>query len=77
MNYPCTTKMCIRDRALSDGLTKLANRRNFDMFLKTELRRAESLNKPLSLIMLDLDKFKQYNDTFGHINGEMCIRDSK
>ncbi len=64
----------IKSMALSDGLTKLANRRNFDMFLKTELRRAESLNKPLSLIMLDLDKFKQYNDTFGHINGDQLLQ---
>lgn len=64
----------IKAMALSDGLTKLANRRNFDMFLKTELRRAESLNKPLSLIMLDLDKFKQYNDTFGHINGDQLLQ---
>ena len=64
----------IKSMALSDGLTKLANRRNFDMFLKTELRRAESLNKHLSLIMLDLDKFKQYNDTFGHLNGDQLLQ---
>ncbi|MEN6413259.1 MAG: diguanylate cyclase [Veillonellales bacterium] len=63
----------IKSMALSDGLTGLANRRNFDMFLKTELRRAASLKRPLSLIMLDLDKFKMYNDTYGHLTGDKLL----
>lgn len=63
----------VKSMALSDGLTGLANRRNFDMFLKTELRRAASLKRPLSLIMLDLDKFKNYNDTYGHLVGDKLL----
>ncbi|HEY3426764.1 MAG TPA: diguanylate cyclase [Negativicutes bacterium] len=63
----------VKSMALSDGLTGLANRRNFDMFLKTELRRAASLKRPLSLIMLDLDKFKIYNDTYGHPTGDKLL----
>lgn len=63
----------IKAMALSDGLTGLANRRNFDMFLRTELRRASSLQRPLSLIMLDLDKFKSYNDTYGHLTGDKLL----
>lgn len=63
----------IKAMALSDGLTGLANRRNFDMFLRTELRRASSLQRPLSLIMFDLDKFKCYNDTYGHLIGDKLL----
>jgi two-component system cell cycle response regulator len=63
----------VKSMALSDGLTGLANRRNFDMFLNTELRRATSLKRPISLIMLDLDKFKIYNDTYGHLTGDKLL----
>lgn len=63
----------VKSMALSDGLTGLANRRNFDMLLKTELRRSASLNRQLSLIMLDLDNFKTYNDTYGHLTGDKLL----
>lgn len=63
----------IKSIALSDGLTNIANRRNFDMFLKTELHRAATLNLPVSLIIMDLDKFKIYNDTFGHLTGDKLL----
>ncbi|WP_110956471.1 GGDEF domain-containing protein [Anaerosinus massiliensis] len=63
----------IKSMALSDGLTNIANRRSFDMFLKTELKRATALDHPVSLIILDLDKFKIYNDTFGHISGDKLL----
>lgn len=63
----------IKSVALSDGLTNIANRRNFDMFLKTELHRAASLKQPVSLIIMDLDKFKIYNDTFGHLTGDKLL----
>lgn len=63
----------VKAMALSDGLTGLANRRNFDMFLDTELRRASTLKRPLSLAMLDLDKFKVYNDTYGHPTGDKLL----
>jgi two-component system cell cycle response regulator len=64
----------IKSMALSDSLTGLANRRNFDMFLTIELKRAASLKRPLSLIMLDLDKFKRYNDSYGHVIGDKLLR---
>ncbi len=63
----------IKSMALSDSLTGLANRRNFDMFLTIELKRAASLKRPLSLIMLDLDKFKRYNDSYGHPTGDKLL----
>lgn len=63
----------VKAMALSDGLTGLANRRNFDLFLDAELRRAVTLKRPLSLVMLDLDKFKAYNDTYGHTVGDKLL----
>ncbi|SFM25225.1 diguanylate cyclase [Pelosinus propionicus] len=63
----------IKLMALSDSLTGLANRRNFDMFLTIELKRSASLKRPLSLIMLDLDKFKRYNDSYGHLTGDKLL----
>ncbi|MDF2500690.1 MAG: diguanylate cyclase [Anaerosporomusa subterranea] len=63
----------VKAMALSDGLTGLANRRNFDMFLDAELRRATSLKRPLSLIMFDLDRFKSFNDTYGHLTGDKLL----
>jgi diguanylate cyclase (GGDEF)-like protein len=63
----------VKAMALSDGLTGLANRRNFDMFLKTELQRAAVLKRPTSLVMLDLDKFKSYNDSYGHTVGDLML----
>lgn len=63
----------VKAMALSDGLTGLANRRNFDLFLDAELRRAVTLKRPLSLVMLDLDKFKTYNDTYGHPIGDKLL----
>ena len=63
----------VKAMALSDGLTSLANRRNFDMLLEAELRRSTSLKRPLSLIMFDLDRFKSYNDTYGHLTGDKLL----
>lgn len=63
----------LKSMALSDSLTNIANRRSFDMFLKAELHRAATLYKPVSLIIMDLDRFKNYNDTFGHITGDKLL----
>ena len=57
-----------------DGLTGLANRRTFDERLQDEWGRALVANQPLSLLMIDVDLFKKYNDLFGHINGDNCLR---
>lgn len=59
--------------ALSDGLTRLANRRRFDEHLFDEWQRLARDQQPLSLILCDLDHFKRYNDTFGHPAGDRCL----
>lgn len=57
-----------------DGLTQLANRRCFDQYLEQEWQRLAREQSPLSLIMCDIDFFKNYNDTYGHIAGDDCLR---
>ena len=60
--------------ALADGLTGLANRRQFDLFLNQSLKASSLSKKPLSLVMLDIDFFKRYNDFYGHVAGDNCLR---
>jgi diguanylate cyclase (GGDEF)-like protein/PAS domain S-box-containing protein len=60
--------------ALTDVLTNLANRRRFDQYLATEWRRSMRDCQPLSLLMLDVDLFKMYNDTYGHQRGDSCLK---
>lgn len=57
-----------------DGLTKIANRRRFDRCIKQEGLRAIREKTPLSLLMCDVDHFKNYNDTFGHQMGDACLQ---
>jgi diguanylate cyclase (GGDEF)-like protein len=56
-----------------DGLTGLANRRYFEMALDTEIRRASRARTPLTVVICDVDHFKQYNDTFGHQCGDVVL----
>ncbi len=60
--------------ALVDGLTGLANRRQFDLYLDRSLERANKLRKPLALLMIDVDAFKRFNDTYGHLAGDDCLK---
>jgi two-component system, cell cycle response regulator len=57
-----------------DGLTQVANRRCFDETLNREWLRLARESKPLSLILLDIDYFKRYNDTYGHQAGDACLQ---
>jgi diguanylate cyclase (GGDEF)-like protein len=59
---------------LTDPLTGLANRRNFDQYLKDEWKRAIRDRLPLSFLMMDLDLFKRYNDTYGHPQGDQMLK---
>lgn len=57
-----------------DGLTGIANRRSFDELLAREWESAKQQNAPLALIMIDIDAFKRFNDTYGHQCGDDCLR---
>ncbi len=57
-----------------DGLTSIANRRMFDQTLDREWGRSQRDQTPLSLVMLDIDFFKQYNDHYGHQHGDECLK---
>jgi len=60
--------------SMTDGLTGIANRRLFDGALIREWRRCARIQKPISLIMLDVDFFKKYNDRYGHQAGDECLK---
>jgi diguanylate cyclase (GGDEF)-like protein/PAS domain S-box-containing protein len=60
--------------SLTDGLTGIANRRMFDQRLETEWGAARRSGKPVSLVVLDIDHFKHYNDTHGHVAGDECLK---
>jgi len=60
--------------SIQDGLTGIANRRCFDNFLEKEWVRLTRQQQPISLIMIDIDFFKRYNDTYGHQSGDTCLQ---
>lgn len=57
-----------------DGLTQIANRRSLDMSLTTEWQRAMRKREPIGVVMIDVDHFKLFNDTYGHQAGDECLR---
>jgi diguanylate cyclase (GGDEF)-like protein len=60
--------------SLTDPLTSLPNRRSFDMFIEAEIRRAGRYHRSFSLLMVDFDNFKKYNDAFGHPAGDKILK---
>ncbi|MES2899850.1 MAG: sensor domain-containing diguanylate cyclase [Pseudomonadota bacterium] len=67
-------QVALEQLATRDGLTGLANRRCFDDTLRAEWARAMRQQQPLSLLMVDVDNFKAYNDTHGHLGGDECLK---
>ena len=68
------TNLVLQRLMNSDGLTGLSNRRHFDEYLELEWRRATREQTQLSLMMIDVDYFKAYNDNFGHLEGDEALR---
>jgi len=68
------TRQQAQAQAHTDQVTQLANRRHFDKYFKMEWRRAARDYTPLSLLMVDIDYFKAFNDEYGHQEGDYCLR---
>ncbi|HKW97003.1 MAG TPA: diguanylate cyclase [Bryobacteraceae bacterium] len=64
----------LRQLSVVDGLTGIANRRNFDEALDRAWRRSQRQSTPLSLVLIDIDHFKSYNDHHGHLAGDECLQ---
>jgi len=64
----------VRAESLTDPLTQLANRKFFDTTLDKAIDEANAKNEPLSLMMTDIDHFKKFNDSFGHLTGDQVLR---
>ncbi|MCD4778203.1 MAG: diguanylate cyclase [Desulfobacterales bacterium] len=63
----------LQDLAITDGLTKLYNSRYFYKQLDSEVNRSKRYNHPLSLLFMDIDHFKHYNDNYGHLEGDKVL----
>ena len=64
----------LRELASTDALTGLANRRAFDDQLQKHWQQCTDARRPLSVVIIDIDHFKQFNDRYGHIQGDACLR---
>jgi diguanylate cyclase (GGDEF)-like protein len=64
----------LKNLANTDGLTAVGNRRRFDEVFSQEWKRGLRSGKPLSLLLLDVDNFKLYNDRYGHVQGDLCLK---
>lgn len=67
-------QMALQNLAARDGLTGIANRRAFDDRMQLEWLRSQREEAPLSLLLVDVDFFKRYNDSYGHQQGDECLR---
>jgi diguanylate cyclase (GGDEF)-like protein len=65
----------VQRQAVTDELTGLFNHRRFQEVMAVEVERARRFDQPMSLIMLDLDNFKRVNDTYGHMQGDLVLRE--
>ncbi len=63
----------LKKLSITDGLTNLYNSRHFYNLLKTEVDRSKRYNHPLSMLILDIDHFKDYNDSYGHLEGDTVL----
>lgn len=63
----------LEQRSLTDPLTGVANRRYFDQVLQDEWHRLEASQRPIALVLLDIDHFKAFNDHYGHLAGDRCL----
>lgn len=64
----------LEELSFKDGLTNVANRRRFDHVMDASWERARNQREPIALLMIDIDYFKQYNDRYGHLAGDDCLR---
>jgi diguanylate cyclase (GGDEF)-like protein len=69
-----STHIALQDLADTDQLTDIANRRHFDRKFKVEWRRAMRDQNPISMMMIDVDNFKKFNDSYGHQEGDKCLQ---
>lgn len=66
--------LLLREQSYFDALTGVANRRRFNEYAEDEFRRARRTVSPFSLLMIDIDHFKLYNDHYGHLEGDRCLQ---
>jgi diguanylate cyclase (GGDEF)-like protein len=69
------TNELLEQLSITDALTGLANRRQFDRHLHAEWQRSMRNHQPISLLLIDVDHFKRYNDHYGHVAGDNCLRE--
>lgn len=67
-------ELLLKEQANQDGLTGVPNRRRFEEYLEQEWKRAARAKEPLLLMMMDIDHFKAFNDTYGHLEGDTCLK---
>lgn len=76
LSWVLTQKLWMfEQQSMRDGLTGLRNYRSLNIALSQEIRRCLSSGRPISILMIDIDNFKKYNDTMGHIKGDIILRE--